>query len=215
MKRKKEKKSSTCSGELLFIKSKLSRETCEVLLLKLTSFTSSSKHPPPQSIFTRKSLKVGGSLENHLVYSLFQRGSSVPFLKKWNSYKEAKLHSLVQALKKIWCHFGILESCLPTRYKQIAFEASLITEYTLVISCKGLSSAFIASSCPSRLVASLPECSPLPACLNTHYVCWIKSFWLGLDPLSLARNSCLRNIRAILIRHDSALPWPLLSFFLD
>ncbi|XP_015451168.1 uncharacterized protein LOC107196272 isoform X2 [Pteropus alecto] len=58
--------------------------------------------------------------------------------------------------------------------------------------------------CP-RLVASLPECSPLPACLNTHHVCWIKSFWLGLDLPSLARNSCLRNIRAILIRHDSAL----------
>lgn len=152
--------------------------------------------------------------ESSCLFSFFTEAHLFPFLQKWSSSKEAKLHSLVQALKKIWCHFGILESCLPTRSKQIAFQASLITEYTLVISCKSLSSDFIASSCPSRLVASLPECSPLPACLNTHHVCWIKSFWLGLDPPSLARNSCLRNIRAILIRHDSALLWPLFSFSL-
>lgn len=147
--------------------------------------------------------------ESFCLFNYFHKGSSIPIFKNMELFQESQTSFSYIGFEKNSMSFWYLESPLPTRYKQITCEASLIMEDTLVISCKGLSSASIAPSCSFRLATSLPECSLLSACLNTS--CMLDKELL----IALERSCCLQNIRAAVIGHDLALPWPLFSLFFD
>lgn len=105
--------------------------------------------------------------ESSCLFNYYHKDSSVPIFKNMELFQKSQTSFSHIGFEKNLTSFWYLESHLPTSYKQITCEASLITENTLVISCKGLSSASIAPSCPFRLAASLPEFSLLSARLNT------------------------------------------------
>ena len=169
-----------------------------------------SKHHPPvnwnRSFPPKGTSKVGdiqsgwGLVSPSCLLDFFLEAHLFPFLKTRNFFKEAKVHSPIEAIERIWHHFEILD-CLPTGDEQIAFEASLLTE------CAGLSVA--------RLVLRIqqPPSPKVPPVHWTNQVSQIKIFGLGwtLPP----QKDVGRTSGPFQPRHDSVLPWPPFPFCLD
>lgn len=192
-------------GELLFMKSQLflERETrlyCGCPPVSPLGLTETAQGPYQEAI--KRGQQFG---ESPCLFDFFHWGSSV---KKPNFISSNRL----------WKEFDVI-----LVFWNLAYLQGINKSPLRQVSSRNTPWLSAAEACHQPPLPHLAPSDLSPPCPNashsqhvwTHRVCWIKSSWLGLGPPSVERNSCLRNIRAILIRHNSALLWPLFSFFLS